>query len=364
MDGRLPVSALLSHALVAFTIEFDNESEHRMPHRRTHGPTADSLHVPWLVSLAMWSNCMQFVGEEGVTVRELRRLARTAANLDGMRRWGYITVESDPADGRPKMPRSAWVIRPTPAGRTAREIWRPLFGVIAKRWQERFGKEEIERLRESLLALVRRIDLDLPDCLPILGYGLFSGSADFERRALAGRVAGDAPGFTLPALLSKVLLTFAIEFERDSDVSLAISANVLRIVGEEGVRVRDLPRLAAVSKEAIAMSVGYLEKHAYAVVGPESPGSRIHLVGLTAKGRKARDAYTRLVGAIEERWKARFGDDIVRGLRELLERLVAAPTLFRGLEPYPSGWRASVRKPAGLPHYPMVLHRGAFPDGS
>ena len=38
--------------------------------------------------------------------------------------------------------------------------------------------------------------------------------------------------------------------------------------------------------------------------------------------------------------------------------------LFRGLEPYPDGWRAKVRKPDTLPHYPMVLHRGGFPDGS
>jgi hypothetical protein len=35
----LPLSALAAHALVAYTIEFDNEFEHRMPHRTTdHGP--------------------------------------------------------------------------------------------------------------------------------------------------------------------------------------------------------------------------------------------------------------------------------------------------------------------------------------
>lgn len=28
------------------------------------------------------------------------------------------------------------------------------------------------------------------------------------------------------------------------------------------------------------------------------------------------------------------------------------------------GWRASVRKPDTLPRYPIVLHRGGFPDGS
>ena len=37
---------------------------------------------------------------------------------------------------------------------------------------------------------------------------------------------------------------------------------------------------------------------------------------------------------------------------------------MRGLEPYPDGWRAKVRRPEALPHYPMVLHRGGYPDGS
>ncbi|MGD0955684.1 MAG: hypothetical protein ABR953_02500 [Candidatus Acidiferrales bacterium] len=50
----LPLPTLLSHVLVAFTIEFDNESEHRMAHRTTkHGRTGGSLRVPWLVSLVM-----------------------------------------------------------------------------------------------------------------------------------------------------------------------------------------------------------------------------------------------------------------------------------------------------------------------
>jgi hypothetical protein len=35
-----------------------------------------------------------------------------------------------------------------------------------------------------------------------------------------------------------------------------------------------------------------------------------------------------------------------------------------GLEPYPDNWRTDVRPPQMLPHFPMVLHRGGFPDGS
>jgi len=369
MDDHLPLPTLLSCALVAFTIEFDNESEHRMPHRTTsHGAAAGSLHAPWLVSLAMWSNCMQFVGEEGVTIGELQRLARTPTNLHGMQRWGYVVVEPGPAGNRPKRPRSEWVVRATPAGRKAQEIWRPLFGVIEKRWQARFGEDEIGRLREALWVVARQVEFELPDCLPILGYGLFSDKIQrTEGRAGGGRET--ASSLSLAALLSKVLLAFAIKFERESAVSLAICANVLRIAGEEGVRVRDIPRLAALSKEAIAMAIGFLGKRGYAAVELESPGSRVKVLRLTAKGRHARETYHQLVWAIEERWRARFGKDTVGGLRELLEQVVGEPTaehspLFRGLEPYADGWRAAVPRPAGLPHYPMVLHRGGFPDGS
>ena len=37
---------------------------------------------------------------------------------------------------------------------------------------------------------------------------------------------------------------------------------------------------------------------------------------------------------------------------------------MHGLEPYPDGWRAKVPRSEVLPHYPTVLHRGGFPDGS
>ena len=72
---------------------------------------------------------------------------------------------------------------------------------------------------------------------------------------------------------------------------------------------------------------------------------------------------------VEQRWRERFGDEVVDGLVTSLEPLATAPDgepppLFAGLEPYPENWRASARHPATLPHYPMVLHRGGYPDGS
>jgi len=387
MNDCLPISALLSQAIVAFTTEFDNEAEHRIPHTTAiTGRTPGALYAPWLASMVMWFNCMRFVTEEGVSVGDLKGLARTETNLNGMTRWRYVTVAPDPADRRSKPPQSAWLIRPQPGGRIAQQIWRTLFPLIEKRWEERFGEPETRELRESLRAIVSRLDPELPDCLPILGYGLFS-SGSYAKGHLSGmRLAIDQdtnatarPGIGsdlgLPTLLSRTLLAFAIEFERESEVSLAISANVLRLFGAsdeskgQPVRVRDLPRLSGVSKEAIAMAAGYLAKRGYARLERESPGSRVKLLALTAEGLRARDIYFQLVLEIENRWRSRFGEKPVRRLRASLEPLVGDATaqgspLFGGLEPYPEGWRAAVRRPETLPHYPMVLHRGGYPDGN
>ena len=353
MAAGLPLHTLLSQALVRFTIEFDNEFEHRMPHRTTNlGSAPASRGGPWLVSLVMWSNCMQFVGEEGIKVGELEHLARTKTNLNGMQRWGYITIEGSP--------QCDFVIRATSKGRQAQEVWRPLFDEIEKRWEARFGRDLVHQFRESLGELISQIDGDLPDCLPILGHGLFSRPPDPKRGATAGKQ--DRSG-TLPlsALLSKVLFAFAMEFERESDLSLAISANVVRVLNEKGVRVRDLPLLSGVSKEAISMALGVLQKKRIVAVEPDPAGSRAKIARLTTKGRAAQGAYHQLVGRIEEGWKTCFGNETIRKLRERLEKLAGDPA---ALQPYPDGWRAKVSKPTRLPHFPMVLHRGGFPDGS
>jgi DNA-binding MarR family transcriptional regulator len=364
MDA-LPLSALLSQALVAFTIEIDNEAEHQMPHRTTRHGSTGGAHNPWLVSMAMWENCLKFLGDEEIPVRELVRRARAVTNFRGMRRWGYIAIRRDPADLRPKPPGADWLVRATPAGRKAQEVWPSLTGVIERRWQERFGKNEIGNVRRSLCAVERQFGLNLPDCLPILGYGLFSKGRRHQART-PGQASDDLP---LPIALSRVLLAFALEFEDESDLSLAISANPLRVLSEKGVRLSSLPLLTGVSKEAINMAIGILRKQGLAVIETDPSGGRFKIVRLTARGHDAKGNYHKLVDRIEKRWQGRFGTDAIHQLRACLEKLVGDATadhspIFRGLEPYPDNWRAQVPKHRVLPHYPMVLHRGGFPDGS
>jgi hypothetical protein len=108
MNGRLPLPTLLSHALVAFTIEFDNEFEHRVPHRTTNHGSTGSRSSPWLVSMVMWLMFMRFVPGDGIAVRELQEL--TGFNDKEMRTWlsrmgkwwGYVVVvEPGPSTALP-----------------------------------------------------------------------------------------------------------------------------------------------------------------------------------------------------------------------------------------------------------------------
>ncbi|MGO9340489.1 MAG: hypothetical protein ACLPY1_23700 [Terracidiphilus sp.] len=366
-NDRLSLSALLSMALVAFTIELDNEFEHLTPHRTTD--YASTPGAPWLVSMVMWSRFLRFVPEEGITFRELLLQSRLSAKemrlwLTRLSQWwGYLVIE---AAGSSKRFNPEARVRPTAGGRKAIAVWRPLAGVIEERWRARFGQDKIGALKQSLSSLAAQLDPGLPDSLPILGYGLFSsGPDDLKGAPVRGALAEPS----LAGLLSKVLLAFAIEFEGESEVSLAIAANVLRLACNKGVRIKDLPRMAGVSKEAIAIAVSYLEKRGYAVLAPESDSSRVKVLMLIAKGRNAQKFCGELVWKIEERWRGRWGNDCLGKIREVLEQLVGEPEakqspLMSGLQPYPDCWRASIPPPEGLPHYPMILHRGGFPDGS
>jgi hypothetical protein len=92
-------------------------------------------------------------------------------------------------------------------------------------------------------------------------------------------------------------------------------------------------------------------------------------VRLTEAGEAAKQSSLGRLVSVDAEWRSRYGAEKVDWLVESLEMLAGDGTrsgspLFAGLEPYPEGWRAKVRKPTTLPHFPMVLHRGGFPDGS
>ncbi|MGA8665847.1 MAG: MarR family transcriptional regulator [Candidatus Dormiibacterota bacterium] len=363
--AMLPLSALLSQTLVAYTVEFDNEFEHQIPHRTTTGGRSGAG-GPWLTSMVMWFNCMRHLSEAPIPARELLRRARTPTNLAGMQRWGYIDVSADPDDTRAHRPPAELLVRATAYGLVAQRVWRPLADVVERRWEERWGSARIEAARTALRALVSGFDIELPDCLPILGYGLWSARP--SRPAFASMRSEPADEVhSLPTLLSRALLMAAVDFEARSKVSLAIYADVLRVLEPGAVPLRDIPRRSGVSKEAISMAAGVLTKRGLVAIEADPTGGRGRVVSLTAKGSRSKSAHEQLLRSVEQDWVSRFGGDVIGRLRDPLEQLAGdsrGSLLFPALRPYPEGWRASVPLPETLPHFPMVLHRGGYPDGS
>lgn len=364
----LDLPTLLSQPLVAFTIELDNEYAHRTTHSTTMQRRAGgSNRGPWLTSFAMYANCLQFLGEGPVPVRDVERLARSATNLDGMRRWGYIKLSPPPDKLNSKRPNESWLMELTPAGRMSQASWRPLPQVIEQRWRDRFGADEVGSLRAALLETNLGMDLAYPDFMPILKYGLFTrGRGPHAERPMPP--AGDAPvsiDSPLTALLSRPLCAFAYEFERNSPLSLAISANLLSVLDASGMRNRDLPQQTGVSKESIAMAMGILKKAG--LIEIDSGAGKT--VRLTPRGLAAQRGALQLLAQVENRWVDHFGKPTMERLRGVLEGLVhkqhdGFPLLLQGLKPYPGTWRSSVPEIQMLPRFPMVLHRGGHPDGS
>ena len=193
--------------------------------------------------------------------------------------------------------------------------------------------------------------------------------------------ADDLP---LPTLLSRLLIAFTIEFDNEAEhrlehrttrgaaggtgrgpwlVSQAMWANFMQFVPGDGVPLHEVDDLAHIT------NLAGLQRWGYVTVGPDP-----------ADGRPAQDEYLRLLDAVDQRWRTRFGPAGIDTLRRSLlsvtgQRDGGRPRLALGLQPYPDGWRARgpylrqttavLNDPgAALPHYPMVLHRGGWPDGS
>ncbi len=361
MSGS-PLSTPLSHVLVAFTIEFDNEFDHRL--------VEADVGRRFPISMVMWSNFMRFVGD-GITVGELPSAAglpksRVLSTLGGMERWRYVFVSPKPTGSPPRSQRDGWgsaralrrewFVRPTAAGQKTQEIAPPLFAEIESRWVQRFGEGSIAELRQTLAAIVDGLDSELPEYLPIVG------SSNGMRAEVEHRDRGTTTASYLSTLLARVLLAYTLDFERRSELSLPLTANFVRILDEAGLDVRDIPAAAGLSKEATSMAVNFLRKSGH--VSVESK-----LVRLTAEGLETQARAPRHHEEVGRRWGAHRLRDAVAGVLDQHEPLCA------GLRPYPDGWRARkqyvkqtdamIDDPAGrLPHYPMVLHRGGWPDGS
>jgi hypothetical protein len=76
--SSVPLNTLLSHTLVAFTVEVDNEWERQL--LESERPRV------FLLSLVMWANYLRLLPPEGLAADEFESLAQHKVDLNGLTR--------------------------------------------------------------------------------------------------------------------------------------------------------------------------------------------------------------------------------------------------------------------------------------
>jgi hypothetical protein len=154
----------------------------------------------------------------------------------------------------------------------------------------------------------------------------------------------------LNVLLARPLLALTREYERQGDAlpSLPMLLITFRVVGEEGVDLREAATLARASRRAMQASLK--------TAGFERRGERFHL---TQEGRAARDRGLAALAASEASWAARVGKGRVAALRKAIVPLVDGFDLelphywisYAGVDPRVTGGAFRPAKP-GPPRIP------------
>lgn len=356
MKELLPLPVMLSYLLVAFTIEHDNEWE--LHYWLNANP------APVRTSLVMWANFLRFVTEEGITVEELSRQAgyppgKLHPDFAGMLRWRYVVVDSK----NPKKPKLNDIVRPTNIGLQSAKVWKPLVAEIEERWNARFGQDNVSKLKQALQSILVEFARPLPHYFPTLEHrkGMRSLSPHQPDCDPPDKLA-------LPYLLSQVHHLFTLDAEQNSEISLAIRSNVLRVVDLALIDKKALLEKSGVPKEATSMCINYLIKKGL-MIEEASPTGRGKAVRLTRRGYEEKLRYPEIISSVENSWRARLAPNQLADLRSALAHFLEGEKghkpLFQGLiPPHSNLWRAKRPKPLILPHHPMVLYRGGWPDGS
>jgi DNA-binding MarR family transcriptional regulator len=134
------------------------------------------------------------------------------------------------------------------------------------------------------------------------------------------------------------------------------------VLGRDPIRLRDLPERSGVARVTVDNQSRLLDELGLAVVEPDPNAVRGRIARLTDTGRRAQAAYARRAEETEVGWRERDGARDVERLRAALEAL-DPELLLAATQAPPGGWREKLPL-ASLPHYPLVTHRGGYPDGS
>ena len=335
-----PLSVLLSRVWIALVIEIDNAVEASAP------PEAVDR---FRISFPMWANGLRLV-HDGTTVAQLGAAAGAQVNLAGLERWGWIVLgdrrRGDAGFGSHRGVIPSTSVRLTSAGTAVCRVWPDRIAEVEERWRRRFGVPTVRALTELGSQLGAGMPWALPEVHPRDGFYSHPLPTPSE----------DHP--PLAAALGSALTAVTVHQERSAPVSLALSANVLHALGAEPARTRDLPTRTGLAKEAVAVSISYLARHALAT---RTPGGTIRL---TTAGIEAKEEADARPGPDHAQLRLLL-DQVLADTHALRDGLHPPTGCWRGKPPHTTRTRHLLDDPAAaLPRQPIPLHRGGWPDGS
>lgn len=343
--GVLPLPALLTAALVAFTLECDNQVELDLADRGHGG----------LLSLVVWLNAIQYLRDRPASVADICRQSHTSLDqvrfvMGKLEHWGWV-VSVAQSDGQRRAPEStsrgrrrqaiSAVTAKSTFGLTAKgevvvDLWPGVIEEVEKRWRRRHGPALTAALKAAS-RLAAAPGVQMPEGVPCSSAHL-AGGERFPEGDL-----DDPHGARVPVLLGRALLAVDFAYASRSPVPLALAANTLRVVDGKTPPSR-LHTISGTSPETVASQTKALIHLGLAEL-VNAPSSRAKVLRLTSAGRSAQEHHTDtledVAGAIDRDGSA------ANALRLLLGGVYRADLALRAALTPPPGVRRSGELVAG-----------------
>jgi hypothetical protein len=182
--------------------------------------------------------------------------------------------------------------------------WREIQRTAEGKWQVQVGQRVSAKLRASLEDLVRAFPLEHPHYPASYGVAdaSITGGNGVDWKPVPRTDASSFAGLPLSALVSQVMVAFAMQYEELSPVAFSLSTTLIRQISAEG-------RLS----EGLGRSLGLSALMRHDFVRITGSGSR-QMVFLSPSGLKVYRAYETCIHMVEDGWRQQFGDHTVSSL--------------------------------------------------
>jgi len=216
-------------------------------------------------------------------------------------------------------------------GQVAIELWPAAIETVESRWERRCGAA-LTRAETEAVRLAAMTGVAMPEGLP-------SGWMKGDWRQFPPGTPEEPSQGRLAVALGRALLAVTIAYEQRSAVPLALAANTLRVIEDDGTPVGELHARSGISPETTGLQCTALTAHRFAELTSD-PTRRGKVLRLTAKGKAAQEAHANTSDEIETQL---MGDskNATKTLRALLACTYDGDLAIRAAITPPEGVRRS-----------------------